>query len=62
MRQIIYEVLGAESGATLTEYDMFADICADSAEFAASLFGSGYKGKIRFVAGRSGNSWNLTRK
>ena len=28
MRQMIYEVLGAESGATLTEYGMFADACA----------------------------------
>lgn len=62
MRQMIYEVLGAESGATMTEYGMFADACVDSAVFAGALFGGGFKGKIGSVAGRSDISSNLTRK
>jgi len=62
MRQLIYEVLGAESGATLTEYDMFAGICVDSAATAAILFGSGWKGRIGLIAGQSDKSPNLANK
>jgi len=62
MRQMIYEVLGAESGATMTEYGMFANACANSAAFVVALFGTGSKSKIESVAGRSNISLNSTRK
>lgn len=61
MRQFIHEVLGAESGATVTEYGMFADICVDSAAFAAAFFGARWKGRIGLVAGQSENSPNVTK-
>lgn len=62
MRQMIYEALGAESGATMTEYDMFAGICADSAASAAILFGAGWESRVGIATGRSNISLYLNRK
>jgi hypothetical protein len=59
MRQSIYEVMGAESGATLTEYGMFADICVGAAEYAAALFGIRWNRKFGRAIGTSDNSLNL---
>lgn len=62
MRQMIYEALGAESGATMTEYDMFAGICVDSAASAAILFGVGWESRVGIVTGRSSISSYLSKK
>lgn len=50
MRRVIYGALGAESGATMTEYNMFASICADS---AAILVGAGFEGSVGIIKSRS---------
>ena len=62
MRQMVHEALGAESGATMTEYDMFAGICADSAASAANLFGAGRESRVGIIHARSSISLYLNKK
>ncbi len=62
MRQIIYEVMGAESGATLTEYRMFAYICANSVEFTAAVLGARWPKRIGRSARQSDRSLNLKKE
>ena len=62
MRQMIYEALGAESGATMTAYDMVAGICVDSVASAAILFGVGWESRIGIVPSRENTSLSLNKK